>query len=366
MEKNQVSLTINGQTYYGWLSASISLNLQSFSRSFSVSLTEKANEFSQDKIPIKAGDAVVVSIGGDIVLTGYVVKVSDEYSASSRSITVTGDSKTIDLVDCCVPDGKELSFKNQTPIEIIRSLCRHYSIGVSAEVVKTDKINFDIAPEETIKNGLEKLLKANNLLLTDNASGSLVLSQVGSGGNCTTPIVRGVNVLKAKKDVDSSKLFSRYVLLGQGSNALSERPIEDLQLKQIASGDGVRYRVKTTIQTGNAVAAQMQARVALIRDVSKAQSETLVYTVQGWRQSDKKLWPINSYVMVSDSAFGINGRYLIEVVKYSLDSKGMTTELQLRRPEAFFNTEIASAVEAVKGLVLNKIGDVGSAAWTDK
>ena len=119
-------------------------------------------------------------------------------------------------------------------------------------------------------------------------------------------------------------------------------------------------------QTGNAIEAQLQARIGLIRDVSKANAETLSYTVQGWRQGDGKLWSVNSFVRVADSNFGIDKEYLIESVEFSKSSLGMTTKLGLTSPNAFVNTEAESAEKAIKNSLLESIKPVEKAEWTGK
>ncbi len=366
MPTNQVSLTINGRIYYGWLSVSIRLGLLTIARAFSVTLTKKASEDGSEWKRISIGDPVEVRIGDDKVLTGFVTKVAESYSKAQSQLTVSGSSKTIDLVDCCVPDGEKTSFKKLIPVEILKALCKPYGIDVTSEVVKQEAINFDISPEERIAEGLQKLLKKHNLLLTDNENGGLVLAAPASAGTCRDAIQLGKNVLSADRQLDGSLLFSRYVILGQGANPLSERPASDNQLKRVATSSAGRLRVKTVVQSGDAIGDQLQARVNMIRDESEAKSEALSYTVQGWRQSNGRLWPVNAYVSVDDPSLGIRSEYLILGAEFSLGPQGMVTKLSLTTPNAFLNTAEPTAQAAVRNMSLGKIGPVQEASWTSK
>ncbi len=364
MAQNQVYLSIGGRDFYGWINVSVAMAVLSIARTFKVSLTAKSSEQEGKQFEIKSRDEVVVRIGDDVVLTGYVVKVSESYSGTTHQLEIEGASKTVDLVDCCIPDGKPLSYKKRTALEILQTITSYYGIETIGFIPKTDKVDFDISPEEKIKEGLDKFLKKHNLLLTDDPVGRLVLARVGDGRYCYDRIELGVNVLSASRTFDSSGLYSRYVIVGQGTNPLSERPVTDNQLKRVAEDPSIRYRVRVDVQSGNAIGTEMQNRVVAIRDFSAATAEKLSYVVQGWRQSNGELWPINSFVTVKDSKLRVSKEYLITKVTFSLDSKGMTTKLELQQPEAFVNTNQTNAQAAVKQTNLKKIGQVGQATWT--
>ena len=366
MAKNQVSLKISGKVYYGWLSVSVKVAIESLARSFSLSLTPQSNQDSKEQIKVVPGDSVELFIGDDIVLTGFVTKISENYSGLTKQLTIEGSSKTIDLVECCIPDSGPYSYKKQKPIAILEAVAAHYGIDVVEGVKKEDLIDATFSPEGKIGDELTKLLRKSNLLLTDDEKGRLVLAAAGSAKSCDSDIKTGVNVLAASRVVDQKKLFKRYVLLGQGTNPTSERSSKDYQLKAFSEDSSVRSRVSTMVQTGNAIEAELQARVALIKEYSRATSESLAYTVQGWRQKSGKLWPVNAFVKVNDTNFGIKKEYLITGLEYSLSASGMTTKLELKSPNAYLYTEAPTAEKAVKNALLESIGPVEKAEWTGK
>ena len=365
MSNDRVSLSIGGKNYYGWLSVSVDMALQTLSRSFALSLTSQSGFKAGSALNIKIGDEARLSIGEDLVLNGYITKVEESYSGDSHQISVAGYSKTIDLVHCSIPDGEALSYKKQTPAQIVRSVAGHYGIDVVEEVAKTDQIDFDVSPEEKIKEALEKLFRKHSILAHDNELGQLVISGIGSSGICRDQLRLGVNVLTAKRTRSEENLFSRYVILGQGANPLSERPTTDNQLKAVSVDANVRRRVKVITQSGNADLAYMQNRAEVVKEQSVADSETLTYTVRGWRQTDGTLWPLNAFVLVKDEKLRVSEEYLVSKVTYSLDAKGMTTTLGLKKPSGFLMLPTPSAQDAVKSLSLVEAGKVGSEKWTN-
>ena len=364
MINDRVSLSIGGKKYYGGLSVSVDMALQTLSRSFALSLTSQSARQAANALDIKIGDEAKLNIGGDLVLNGYITKVEESYSGDSHQISVAGYSKTIDLVHCSIPDGEPLSYQKQTPAQIVRSIASHYGIEVVEEVLKTDQIDFDISPEEKIKEALEKLFRKHSILAHDNELGQLVISSIGSGGICRDQLRLGVNVLTAKRTRNEENLFSRYVILGQGANPLSERPAADNHLKAVSVDANVRRRVKVITQSGNADLAYMQSRAEVVKEQSIADSETLTYTVRGWRQTDGSLWPLNSFLLVKDETLKISEEYLVSKVTFSLDAKGMTTTLGLKKSEGFLMLPTPSVQAAVKKLSLTEAGKVGSEKWT--
>ena len=99
--KNIVTLYIDGQAYSHWTILSFTMELNSCARSFSFGATPKlpGNTSLNDFRP---GQKVQIAIGDDLVLSGYIDATPVSYSASSVSLTVSGRSKTCDLVDCSV------------------------------------------------------------------------------------------------------------------------------------------------------------------------------------------------------------------------------------------------------------------------
>jgi prophage tail gpP-like protein len=75
--------------------------------------------------------------------------------------------------------------------------------------------------------------------------------------------------------------------------------------------------------------AQWEATVRAARAVSVS------VTVQGWRQADGTLWPVNGLVQVDLPWLRISGEMLITELTYSLDESGTQTQMTLRRADAY-------------------------------
>lgn len=326
---NTVTLFVNGRKYENWLEVSITCTLQSLARTFSVRSTRSKEDLT---IGIQPQDEVKVFIGDDLVLTGYVTKREVSYSASGISITISGASKTVDLQDCCMPHGMANSYKNQTHEQNLKAVCAPFGIGVVDQVKSVDRRNLEFAPTETVGAAVTRYLQKNGILLTDDEAGNLVIAQAGSGGNAHDTLELGKNILEGKRTQDVSKRFSDYVTLGQAANPTSELPVSANHLKATARDPEVRRaRWLVKQESGNASSEILQKKALVIKDVQIGESDTLTYTVQGWRQSNGELWRVNSFVHVVDSLVEEDGtlRKVIQGITYSLGSSGSTVALSL-------------------------------------
>lgn len=329
---NTVTLYVNGRKYENWLDVSITCALQTLARTFTVSATRDKEDLT---LGVKPGDSVQVFIGEDRVLTGYITKREVSYNASGSSIRISGASKTVDLQDCCMPMEYPVSYKNQTNLQNLQSVCRAYDIKVVDQVGAVDRRNLEFTRTEKLGSAIQNYLRKNGLLLTDNEFGDLVIASAGSAGMCEDAIQLGVNVLEGSHSADYSKLYSEYVTLGQAANVLSELPVSSNQLKAEAKDPtGTRRRCLVQLESGNASSEILKKRVGVLQIVSSGESELLSYTVQGWRQINGNLWKVNCLVKVSDDLLDIDSKtaWVISEVSYSLSRSGTTCSLKLKKP----------------------------------
>lgn len=324
-----VTLFVNGRKYENWLDVSIACTLQSLARTFSVRSTRSKEDLT---IGIQPQDEVQVFIDGEPILTGYVTKREVSYSASGISVTISGASKTVDLQDCCMPHGMANSYKNQTHEQNLKAVCKPFGIDVVDQVKSVDRRNLEFSPTETVGSAITRYLQKNGILLTDDEAGNLVIAQAGSGGIAHDKLELGKNILEGKRTQDVSKRFSDYVTLGQAANPTSELPVSANHLKVTAKDSGVRRpRWLVKQESGNASAEILQKKAGILKDVKLAESDTLNYKVQGWRQSNGELWRVNSIVYVVDPFVEEDGyfRKVIQNITYSLGLGGSTVTLSL-------------------------------------
>ena len=351
----------------------VDIGMDQIARGFKLSVTD-AFPGNTDFHRLRNGDLVQLFIDDDLVCTGYIDHVNISYSGTAITVDVDGKSKTVDLVDCCPvakygaeagasnswagvvvgKDGKKAtvspatikttSWKNLKTSEIIASLTAPYSIAVHATSSVGDKLtDHTVVPGETVHKSINRLITKDNLVVMDDEAGDLVIVEPGDAGECSDALELGKNILAGNAAYDASKLYSRYVVLGQhagtdtdfGRTAAEDKGVVDSSLVK-------RNRLLVLKDKGQSTNSTCGKRADFEKRYREAQYESATYTVQGWRQSDESLWKVNSLVRVEDPLLGKSGVYLITEVSFSLSSAGMTTALKVC-PQDGYKREGASA-----------------------
>ena len=204
---NNVVCKIAGKEFAGWTSVSISADVLAISRSFRMAASRLRTASNVFDMGIHSGDLVEIFIGQDRVLTGYIVKVSADYSSTGINVSIEGFSKTADLLASALPSNAPKTYKNMLIQDILKSVSAELGIETYVQVDLKDKDTVNFSPEETIGNKLIDLLKRKSFLLTDDEFGRLVVCKAGSAGKTTDSLETGKNLLTAKRELDSKNLF---------------------------------------------------------------------------------------------------------------------------------------------------------------
>lgn len=351
---NTVSVLVNGQRFGGWKSVHIEMSLDQIARAFSLEVTRTFPNKADYKI-LQSGGLVQVLIGDDLVCTGYITATPVKYDGKTITVNVQGKSKTVDLVDCCPPSaavetassegwagvkgksGNEVKapaaasmWKNIPTSEIIAALAKPYGIAVRDDAgIATKPANHTVNPGETVVESINRLITKDNIILTDDANGNLVITEAGASGRCSDALVLGENILSGDSKFDFSKRFSDYVVLGQHKQTDSDNSKTSASDRGTAHDSEIaRYRLKVIKDKGQSSNAFCANRADFDMRYAKAQSESVTYRVQGWRQSSGSLWPLNGIISIKDAMFSEGIRSLIiEKVVFDLTAQGMLTTL---------------------------------------
>jgi len=329
---NTVSVRIAGIDYAGWLAVSITAGIDRMSRSFEVGVTAAMPGAAVSAMVrrIRAGQAVEVRIGADLVMTGWIDARPISYDDRSITASIRGRSKTADLVDCSAIYSPG-QWRGLSVERIASALASSYSVSVHAQIETVATVaEHQIEQGETVQESLDRLLSPRGLLATDDAVGNLVLIDVGSS-RADDALELGVNVRSASADLDNKDRFANYVVRGQSSTgADAASPAAGYGAAGRATDADIgRNRTLLIKQSGQADGTTVQERATYERDHRSARSEVTQYVVQGWRQSTGALWQPNQMVHVRDALIGWDEAMLITEVTWALGAEGPQTTLSV-------------------------------------
>lgn len=333
--QNLVSLTVDGLDYAGWVSVDITAGLERQARDFTLGVTWKWADQKID-VPITQGAKCQVSIGDDLVLTGWVFGTAVRYDDKQVTRFVTGRSLTADLVDCAAVN-KPGQWNSQGVLNIVKALASPYHIAVRSEVPESSKLSdHTIKPGETAFESVDRLLTLFRLFSTDDARGMAVLAKPGSEGRAFDSLVVGQNIKVGDAPLDFSGVFSEYQVLGQKSGTDEEFGAEAAEVSATVTDDRVtRRRVMIIQESGQMTKELAQARANWERSTRMGKALSTTYTVFGWRQSNGQLWKHNMIVRVVDPIIGFDRDMLIAEITYTLSDQGMTTKMVVGPPDGF-------------------------------
>lgn len=370
-KSDEVVLTVNGKRFEWWESVSITMKLLSITREFSVGYTRnlRNGEGLLEGLP-KVGQEVEFSIGGDVLATGYVTKADQSYNATSVNMSVSGASKTIDLVQCTLPITAKHQYKSIDVVDFVQSIAGEYGITVSNPIDFHQKSTQTLTPTKKLGGVIQDIANQFSILITDDERGNLVITSIGQKGLTAEGLQTGKNILEGSRNVDAKDVYSTYTVVGQASNSASEKAVTAFQNKASSSQGGVRKREIVVNQSGDASLDLMQRKATLLKNHSVASAETFEYTVQGWRQSNGALWEPNYLVRVTDDILGVDETLVIDEVTLKKDNGGTTTVLHCVRPESLVSTEVPDAekksTSKQAALDFTNKGTTKNANWTDK
>ena len=268
-------------------------------------------------------------------MTGFVDRVAPRHGPRMHSISVSGRSKTQDLVDCSITGPR--FFRDRTILQISQKLAGEYGITVELQEVRLGKIAvFQAQAGETPYEAIERLARSQGLLVTDNQFGELVLTEAASLKS-TDALVVGKNVISGGGSYDASDRYSQIIVRGQvfGDDSNYGRSLFGANQDELDSEVARRRALIVDLESiGNRGSIQDRARWEIATRAGK--SATFSYTVRGWRQSDGSLWTPNQLVDVDDSLIGLDTELLIVERTFSLDEQGgQITTMQLGPPDGY-------------------------------
>lgn len=328
---NAVTVFTGAVVFEGWEDLQLTRELNALASDFQLQFTDK---WEQNKEPfrLQPGDPIHIHIQKQAFLTGFADKLGVSISAGKRGLTLSGRSKTGDLVDCSATGSEFLNLDLQ---EIAEKQCEPFGILV---VFKTDPgaafPSIRIEPGQTVFQLLDKLARQRKILMYPSYDGNLVFAPQAEA-RATTALVQGVNILSGKADFDNSNRFSSYTTKGQNLAFLGDAA-KSIGVKGEATDEGVtRYRPMTLMAEQSLDEAAGDDRASYEAHLRAAKSLEVEIMVYGWFQEDGTPWEINQLVRVDSGYLGVRRQMLVKKVVFQKSGSGTTTTLTLTRNDAF-------------------------------
>ncbi|CAG9250176.1 Prophage tail gpP-like protein [Burkholderia diffusa] len=331
---DDVTLTVNGSTVMGWTAVRVTRGMERIPADFDIGLTERYP--STADVVVNEGDPCVLAIGGDVVITGYVDRVTETVDARIHTLSIAGRGKCEDLVDCSA-QFDSFQFQGMTTADMASALAQPFGIHVKALAPGIVHPQVCLNVGETPYAVIDRLCKIAQLLCYEDTDGDLVvgpLSTTEAAGGFTL----GVNVERAGYVRDMSQRFSEYRVYLVGTGIMTDIGKQPLAEYVVTDDLTPRYRPKAFVaDTGDAGASVSNAHALWECNRRIGRGNVVTVTVSSWRDSAGALYAPNTLAALSLSRLKlIDGqKFIIGEVTYRRDMGGTGCDLTLMLPQAF-------------------------------
>lgn len=394
--ENRVSLEVGGMRFEGWKSVRIKHAIENLAGTFTLDVSERWPD-QTEAFTIEPGASCTVSIGDDVMITGYIDVVRVKATATEHTITIEGRDKTGDLVDCSAPSKEWLDMAFE---DIATELLDPYGIPL---VTQVETSGAGYAPKkgkgkgkggkskkspakaaaggggklprkasnsgETVHKLLDKMAKIQGVMLISDRLGGLMVTRAGLNGDASDVLELGENMKAIDYERSFANLFSEITVKSQVNGAVAGgggQTDGNINTKQSgvvarlsAAGGGQtttrfvgkqKSKASVTVSTAGVeryrplmIVAEDQAtddrclqRAMWEAGTREGKSKRIVVDVQGWRQSDGTIWEINTLVNMVCPFVKEDQDMLISGVEYLLDDKsGTICRMTIFAPEAY-------------------------------
>lgn len=339
-----VTLKVDGMEYRGWLEVRIARGVDRAAADFTLSVTRQY-------WTIRPGSACEVWIGQDKLITGWVDEVTHSHDGSDRRIDVRGRSRTADLIDCSAVN-KPGQWSNQSLQRIADDLAGPYGVPVLVSGGGVVIPDHQLQQGESVMESLNRLCAMRGLVATDDAEGRLRLHQPGANLRAAQLLAAkgSGNVLKASAKFSQRDRFHTYIVKGQQAGFEIEDSRQIAQPTGKAVDPGIRStRTLIVMAESQADGARCTERAQWEAASRAGRSVEINLTVQGWRQQNGTLWPVNGIVPYRDDIMGFSTDLLIAEASFTKGKGGTLTEMRLAPPEAYRPQPAVPANPALSG-----------------
>ena len=331
---SELSLRVDGKSFGGWKSVTFRRNLENLSATFSVSLTDRFS-YDAEAFNFQPFQSVEVFIDSEKVFTGYIDEVQFSLDADSRTISIQGREKTLDLIDCS--NLQALSqYQGIGFTEFCNTLAKPFGIKVSSDSVNAGRIPvITVNRSDSVYQLIDQAAKKLGVLVTTDRNGDLLIQSPGALRS-RTALIQGENILSCSSSFDGRDRYSVYRVNGQTFNDENLEPDFFSQGEESKDLNVPRLRSLVIDQDGSSDFGSARKRAEYEASIRRARAFNFTASVYLWRQeSSGALWAVNALTEVSARSVGVEGTFLIREVQFEKGERGEIATLSLVQPDAY-------------------------------
>jgi len=348
VDEVRVLLTDDGLMLTGWKAVRISRSIEVATSSFELTCSADANTL---KLIGREGAPVKISIGDDVVLSGFIETIEQTLTPKAHVITLTGRGRLADMVDCSCRIDKVNA--NTTLLALCEAIAAPYGVKVFVPPNGTQAIldQLPVLPRqlvsitETAWEVIERYARYCGLLVFESEEGELTISTAGTELGASG-VALGQNIEAIVCTKSTLGTFSTFnAVLSSYSAGADDEGVTNLPVVTVVAKNSTgRFRPTYFVSEQSATDRRfVEKRVNWMASRSYGRSRRVRVLVDNWRDASGSPWIPNTNYPVSADTVGVpeNTILLLAEVTFILDKLGTHAELVFGPRQGFLPEPIA-------------------------
>jgi prophage tail gpP-like protein len=344
----RVLLTDDGLMLTGWKAVRISRSIEVATSSFELTCSADANTL---KLVGREGAPAKISIGDDVVLSGFIETIQQTLAPKAHVITLTGRGRLADMVDCSCRIDKVNA--NTTLTALCAAITAPYGVSVFVPPNGTQAIldQLPVLPRqlvsitETAWEVIERYARYCGLLVFESEEGELTISTAGTElGASGVALGQNIEAIVCTKSTLGTFSTFNAVLSAYSAGADDEGVTNLPVVTVVAKNSTGRFRPTYFVSEQSATDRRfVEKRVNWMASRSYGRSRRVRVLVDNWRDASGSPWIPNTNYPVSADTVGVpeNTILLLAEVTFILDKLGTHAELVFGPRQGFLPEPIA-------------------------
>lgn len=331
-----VEVRVNGETFTAFKQLDGEYSFDTFAGECRIICSIQPNDNSW----LKADDLIEVFLDGVQKFTGYVDEISDVEGSDSHDIAYTATDKIADLIDSSVP----ANVKNLEGVSTFAQLCQLVVDGLrlTEEVQVIDEVGAKFSDSNAVKaaesgqNCADFLMENARIVqvfLNTDGKGNILIRRPSGELQTVLQNVQNAN----NNNVESSSIkisrrerFNKYTVL---SNSSIVDDSEGIGNKGVAYDDEIRpTRIFEKIAEKPMTSDECKKEAEEEANIRRTRSLNYTCEVAGF-SSNGELWEPGKLVPVKDPRKGMDGKYMLNTVKWSFSDQGEKVNMDIVLPD---------------------------------
>jgi len=324
-----VTITAGGGRWTAFEEFHVNAAFNKAARSFSIEVAAELGGSATNAV-FAVGTEVTISANGDLLLTGYVDCREPSFAAKKAIISVSGRSKSADLIDSS-GEHETGQFENKDPLEIGQEISSNYAPKWVTDQQLEKIEQYQLTPGETCFRCVEKLARQQGMTITGTPDGNAKITKGAQGRNGA--LIEGVIILAGTAHHNGSNRHSKIVVRGQRPFGHGD---DNLEIEAQEQDSAVqRNRTIIIIQDEDTTKDRAKKRAKNRKNRAAGNALKASISVQGFHDDGGKLWTPGALTWTQSAFLDIAQDMLIESVDYRQNDGGSIAVLNLVDPRAY-------------------------------